>query len=149
MTAITIYADASYRNGAAGYAALLLTFKPDGKVQRVKVEKLAGYRDDSTSAEFFAVLIGLRAIKAKQAQIDIYSDSQSVIRLMTDNRDNSKYQHLINEIRQLCAEHQVNWHWCKAHSGNSYNERVNFEARKALSRFITAMGLETDDDLDD
>ena len=32
----------------------------------------------------------------------------------------------------MCEQHQIEWHWIKAHNGHLENERADFLARNAI-----------------
>jgi ribonuclease HI len=37
-------------------------------------------------------------------------------------------------LDQSLRQHDVRWHWVKAHAGNDYNNRVDRLAREAMKR---------------
>lgn len=142
MTHITIYTDASFVDGLAGIAALLITFRPDGKIDHSKIVTGHGGYSSSSHAEIAAVEFGVRMIRPQHADLTIYSDSQSLIHIMTGIATPKRNVSAFNRLSRLCEPHQINWQWVRAHDGNPYNERVNFEARKTLSRYFKRLGIE-------
>lgn len=142
MTPITIYTDASFVDGLAGIAALLITFDETGKIDRSKIVTGHGRYTSSSHAEIAAVELGIKAIRIQSAKLTICSDGQSLIQIMTGIATPKKNISAFDRLRKLCEPHQIDWQWVRAHDGNPYNERVNFEARKTLRRYFKRLGIE-------
>ena len=119
MTAITIYTDASFANGAAGYAALLITFFQNGRIDRFRVVSEAGTFDGSDQAEIAAAMLALRSLQG-QHQIQIFSDSKSLVEIMTGMGTPRKNPGMIAELRSQCEEHEICWQWVRGHDGAPY-----------------------------
>ena len=94
--------------------------------------------------EMLAVIHGLEALK-KSAQVRIYTDSQYVMKGMTEglagwkrrgwktaDRQPVKNMDLWQRLEAAMTPHQVEWQWVRGHSGHPENERVDQLARAAI-----------------
>ncbi|RUQ28106.1 MAG: ribonuclease HI [Candidatus Competibacteraceae bacterium] len=94
--------------------------------------------------EMLAVIHGLEALK-KPAQVRIYTDSQYVMKGMTEwlagwkrrgwktaDRQPVKNMDLWQRLEAAMTPHQVEWQWVRGHSGHPENERVDQLARAAI-----------------
>ena len=94
--------------------------------------------------EMLAVIHGLEALK-KPAQVRIYTDSQYVMKGMTEwlagwkrrgwktaDRQPVKNMDLWQRLEAAMTPHQVEWQWVRGHSGHPENERVDQLACAAI-----------------
>ena len=136
---VTIYTDGACKGnpGIGGYGAIL-----EYKGQR---KEIYGCAPDTTNnrMELTAVIEALKLIK-RQCHIAIYTDSQYVQKGMTEwisgwkrkNWSKVKNVDLWQELDALATEHQVNWHWVKAHNGDKWNERADELANIAIAEYL-------------
>lgn len=140
LSHVIIYCDGAclFNPGPGGYAALLLL--KGSKEERV----VSGFEDHTTNnrMELRGAIEGLRALKRK-CQVELYSDSQYVIKGMTEwifgwqrsGFKNARNQEVANadlwrELMEASRMHKVSWHWVRGHAGNEFNERVDEIARE-------------------
>ncbi len=137
---VTIYTDGACRGnpGPGGWGAFL----EYGDNQRT----LHGGENPTTNnrMELTAVIKALEAIKVN-CQIELYSDSKYVLQGITEWMPNWKKRNwltaskkpvqnvdLWQELDSLVADHEINWHWVKGHSGDPGNERADQLANKGI-----------------
>jgi ribonuclease HI len=124
--------------GPGGWGAILKF----GDVEK----ELSGGEANTTNnrMELLAAISALEALK-RQAQVDIYTDSQYVRGGITGwifgwkkngwrtaDRKPVKNVDLWQRLDAALGEHQVKWHWVKGHAGHAENERADELARKGL-----------------
>ena len=136
---IKIYTDGScLKNpGDGGWAAII---NDDGKI-----EKISGSEKNTTNnrMELMAPISALSKITEKK-KIQIFTDSQYVKmgitnwihnwiknNWQTSNKEDVKNKDLWLVLFKLSQSFQVEWHWVKAHAGNSLNEEVDALAKEA------------------
>jgi len=141
---IQIYTDGACRGnpGPGGWAALLLA----GEHER----EISGAEAATTNnrMELTAVIRALEALK-RPVEGAIYTDSQyvrqGVLEWMpnwkargwkTADRKPVKNQDLWQALDALVAQHRLEWHWVKGHSGNVGNERVDALANRAIDALL-------------
>ncbi len=140
MTKVTIYTDGAARgnpDGPGGYGTILSFI--DSKGQEHLRELSAGYRKTTNNRmELMAVIVGLEAL-TRPCEIDLYSDSQYVIKAFTEHwidgwirkgwkrGKNEPVKNVDLWQRLLAAKepHQVHFHWVKGHAGHPQNERCD------------------------
>ncbi len=97
--------------------------------------------------ELMAAIKGLDSLK-KPADVTLYSDSQYLVRSMTqgwvqkwqangwkrNKKDPALNVDLWKQILDLCAKHDVNFEWTKGHAGHPENERCDLLANQAAER---------------
>ncbi|USN51971.1 MAG: ribonuclease HI [Myxococcales bacterium] len=137
---VTIYCDGACLGnpGPGGFAALLML----DNTQQERV--VCGYEISTTNnrMELKAALSGLLALK-KKCHVEIYSDSQYVVKGMTEwihnwrrsGFKNSQKKEVVNadlwkELFEAAQKHRVTWKWVRGHAGNELNERVDEIARE-------------------
>ncbi len=126
--------------GPGGWAALLRS----GRNEKM----LAGAHAETTNnrMEMLAAIQGLKQLK-KRCRVDLYTDSKYLISGITEwlpgwkrnawknaRKQAVKNADLWQKLDVLNAEHRVDWHWVKGHSGHPENERVDDEARRRAER---------------
>jgi ribonuclease HI len=112
--------------GPGGYGVILIS----GANEKC----ISGGTKDTTNnqMELLAACKALEALK-EPCEIDIWSDSQYVVKGMTEwitgwlkgglyGRPNSA---LWQRLLDAQEKHTVHWHWIKGHSGNLMNERAD------------------------
>ena len=136
---IEIYTDGSCLEnpGNGGWAAII---NDDGKI-----EKISGCEKNTTNnrMELMAPIAALSKI-TKKKKVQIFTDSQYVKMGITNwihnwiknNWQTSKKEDVKNKdlwlnLYKLTQSHDVEWHWVKAHAGNTLNEEVDALAKDA------------------
>ena len=144
MADVEIYTDGACRGnpGPGGWAALLIS----GGHER----EISGAETMTTNnrMELTAVIRALGALK-RAVRGKVYTDSQYVRQGVLDWMPNwkargwktadkkpVKNQDLWQALDELCANHQLEWHWVKGHSGNPGNERVDELANRAIDALL-------------
>lgn len=148
---ITIYTDGSARGnpGPGGYGVILLS----GKYKR---ELSQGYRlTTNNRMELMAVIAALEALKKNDLEIVIYSDSNYVVKAITEGWLNKwiktnfkggiKNKDLWLRYFQLQKNHRIHFKWVKGHAENFMNNRCDQLATEAADgkRLIVDVGYET------
>ena len=132
----TIYTDGSCdpNPGSGGWAALII--KGD------KRNMISGRADLSTNNRM-ELTAALQAIKRQKCgeMLELFTDSQYLKKGITEWMDNWKAKNwkrkggklanvdLWKQLSEEIDNHQISWHWVRAHAGNRYNEMVDKEAR--------------------
>jgi ribonuclease HI len=124
----TIYTDGScLKNpgGPGGYAAVI--FRDDEMV-----EELSGGEVITTSnrMEITAAIMGLRAVP-EPSLITLYSDSQYLIKTLTQGWKRMKNLDLWARLDHAAKPHRVSWQWIRGHNGNPGNVRADALANQA------------------
>jgi ribonuclease HI len=136
---IEIYTDGSCLEnpGNGGWAAII---NDEGKI-----EKISGSEKNTTNnrMELMAPIAALSKI-TKKKKVQIFTDSQYVKMGITNwihnwiknNWQTSKKEDVKNKdlwlnLYKLTQSHDVEWHWVKAHAGNTLNEEVDALAKDA------------------
>lgn len=138
---VMIYTDGACdpNPGPGGWAALLIT---NGK-ERV----ISGSEADTTNnrMELTAAIQALNSIKVKSL-IQFYTDSEYLKKGITEWLPNWRARNwrrkggklanvdLWQALDKAIQEQQIQWHWVRGHSGNRYNQRVDYLARQAIQR---------------
>ena len=146
MSVVVIYTDGACRGnpGPGGWAALLSFGERE--------KELAGAEEHTTNnrMELTAVIRALEALK-RPVEAKVFTDSEYVRRGITEwvsswksrgwktaDRKPVKNQDLWEELDQLAAQHKIEWHWVKGHSGVPGNERVDRLANEAIDALTGA-----------
>ena len=137
---VTIYTDGSARgnpDGPGGYGTVIQFI--DSRGQLHEREFSAGYKKTTNNRmELMAAIIGLEAL-TKPCQVDLYSDSQYLVKAFNDhwingwlknNWKNSKKEPVKNidlwkRLLEAMKPHEVNYIWVKGHAGHPENERCD------------------------
>lgn len=140
MTKVTIYTDGAARgnpNGPGGYGVVLLYTDSKG-VEHIK-ELSAGYEKTTNNRmELIAAIKGLETL-ISPSEVDLYSDSQYLVRAFNDNWINNwvknkwkksdgsdvKNPDLWKILIELTKIHSVKFIWVKGHNNNKYNDRCD------------------------
>ena len=145
MTHIVIYTDGACRGnpGPGGWGALLLS--------GTHRKELSGSEPQTTNnrMELLAAIRGLEALKKPGTSARIYTDSQYVIKGISEwvanwkkrgwktaDRKPVKNQDLWEQLDALASTHDLEWHWVRGHSGVEGNERVDQLANEAIDAML-------------
>jgi ribonuclease HI len=136
---VTIYTDGACRGnpGPGGWGAILRYGKHE--------KAITGGEKDTTNnrMELRAALEALRAL-TESCRVVLYTDSEYLKKGITLWMPNWKKRNwrrkggklanvdLWMKLDEEIERHEVRWRWVKGHSGNTYNERVDKLARKAI-----------------
>lgn len=128
---INIYTDGAARGnpGPGGYGVLMI-------YNNHRKEMAAGYRlTTNNRMELMAVIEGLKAVKKRELPVHIYSDSQYVVKAITEGwlanwiktnfKGGKKNSDLWKEYYQLSRPFKITVHWVKGHASNPYNNRCD------------------------
>jgi len=97
--------------------------------------------------ELLAVIKGLEAIKWKNAEVHVYSDSSYVVNAINkgwlenwQKRGFSKVKNpdLWKRFAEIYSQHRVAFHWIKGHAGHPENERCDHLAVAAGAGAVAA-----------
>ena len=134
MKTVELYTDGacSGNPGPGGWAAILL-YKGRERV-------LSGGEEHTTNnrMELTAVIQGLLALK-ESCVVELYSDSRYVIEALEkgwawgwrkrgwvkSDKKPALNPDLWAMLLDLCAQHEMHYHWVKGHADNPYNERCD------------------------
>jgi ribonuclease HI len=124
----TIYTDGSCLKNPGGpgdYAAVIFR---EGEM----IEELSGGEAMTTSnrMEITAAIAGLRAVR-EPSIITLYSDSQYLIKTLTQDWKRMKNLDLWARLDQAAKPHRVSWQWIRGHNGNPGNVRADQLANQA------------------
>jgi ribonuclease HI len=140
LKTVTIYTDGSCLGnpGPGGWAAILI-------YQNSRKEIFGNAKNTTNNRmELTAAIEALRALKSA-CSIEIFTDSTYVKNGITTWIKGWRAKNLLKtgsrianvdlwlELDQETKRHQINWHWVRAHNGNSENERADFLARNAAA----------------
>jgi ribonuclease HI len=149
---VTMYTDGSSRGnpGPGGYGVILLS----GSHRK---ELSQGYRlTTNNRMELMAVVAGLEALKKEGMNITVYSDSQYVVKavsegwlntwITTNFKGGKKNQDLWMKYHRLAQQHTIRFKWVKGHADNPYNNRCDELATEAADgrNLLTDEGYEQD-----
>jgi cyclic pyranopterin monophosphate synthase len=117
---INIYTDGACvgNPGPGGWAAIIM----DGARRR----ELKG-REESTTSNRMEILAAIKGLEQTppDSRVTIHSDSQYLVRTMTENWKRNTNLDLWHELDRLVAERSVDWVWIKGHNNQAENERAN------------------------
>lgn len=143
---VTIFTDGSARgnpDGPGGYGVVIIYIDPKGG-RHVKEISEGFEKTTNNRMELMGVIAGLEALN-RPCEIDLYSDSQYVIKAFTDhwidnwikkNWKKSDGKSVLNidlwqRLLTAAKPHKIGWHWVKGHAGHSENERCDELATNA------------------
>jgi ribonuclease HI len=132
MTEVTIYVDGSAlpTNPGRGGAGIVLIAEANGKT---RVRAFGVYLGDPVTNNAAELLAAIHALKAltRTCDVTLISDSQYLVKTMTDGWNRNQNAELWNEIDRLALKHAVTWRWVKGHNGDEYNEMAHWYAEEA------------------
>ena len=148
---VTIYTDGSARgnpDGPGGYGAVIIYVDPRG-IKHVKEISEGFEKTTNNRMELMGVIAGLEALN-RPCEIDLYSDSQYVIKAFNDHwidnwikkkwkKSDGKPVLNIDLWQRLLAAaepHRICWHWVKGHAGHKENERCDELATNAADNLL-------------
>jgi ribonuclease HI len=117
-----------------------------------KERELAGGEPLTTNnrMELLAAIRGLEALKKPGTTARVYTDSQYVIKGISEwvaswkqrgwktaDKKPVKNQDLWERLDALAEQHNLEWHWVRGHSGVEGNERVDQLANEAIDAMLS------------
>ena len=144
MSSVEIYTDGACRGnpGPGGWGATLEMGE--------HFRELSGAEAMTTNnrMELTAVISALEALK-RPVPVKLYTDSEYVRRGITEwlkswkargwktaDKKPVKNQDMWERLDAVAAQHQIEWHWVKGHSGVPGNERVDRLANAAIDALL-------------
>ena len=151
---IKIYTDGACQGnpGPGGWGALLMY---DGHKK-----ELSGAEANTTNnrMELTAAIEALAAIKSKR-KVHLITDStylkDGISKWLprwkhnnwrTANRKPVQNRELWQQLDELAAGFDIDWHWVKGHSGDIGNERADQLAGESIERLLAAQGMRDGED---
>ena len=148
---VTIYTDGSARgnpDGPGGYGTVIIYVDSKG-VNHVKEISEGFEKTTNNRMELMGVIAGLEALN-RPCEIDLYSDSQYVIKAFNDHwidnwikkgwkKSDGKPVLNVDLWQRLLAAakpHNLSWHWVKGHAGHKENERCDELATNAADNLL-------------
>jgi ribonuclease HI len=143
---ILLYSDGSSKGnpGPGGYGVIL-------RCGNKYKELSSGYLNTTNNRmELMGVIVGLEAIKRKNAQVTVYSDSSYVVKAVNEgwvfNWERNNYKNKANsDLWQrfliIYRKHRVQLVWIKGHAGHAENERCDTLAVEAADKVIREGGI--------
>ena len=144
MKQVIIYTDGACRGnpGPGGWGALI-------RFDSVE-KKIFGGQANTTNnqMELSAAIEGL-SILTEPCNVELFTDSKYVMDGITQwiqnwkknnwrtaAKKDVKNKELWQKLDQLIAQHQVQWHWVKGHSGDAGNEAADLLANKGIDSIL-------------
>jgi len=141
---VTMYTDGACRGnpGPGGWGVVLVS----GKNER----EIYGGAADTTNnrMELLAAIHGLAALK-RRCRVIVYTDSEYLRKGITEwlaqwqargwrtaARKAVKNEDLWRELAELAANHEIEWHWVKGHSGHPGNDRADMLANRGIDDLL-------------
>ena len=135
---VIIYTDGACdpNPGPGGWAAILLFQKTKKEIQGSE------HQTTNNRMELMAAIQALQALEVPY-NVELYTDSKYLQMGIEEwlpewikrgwKRKGGKLANidLWQSLQVLSKKHTVEWHWLKGHTGNIYNERVNWMAQHA------------------
>ena len=114
--------------GRGGYGAVIIN-NSTGELTDIS----GGFRSTTNNRmEVMAVIKALEKIE-KGTHIQLFSDSQYVIRTMNGMFRKKKNIDFWKKLDKLAAAFEIEWNWVKGHNGNTYNERCDTLCQEAMT----------------
>jgi len=142
---VTMYTDGACRGnpGPGGWGVVLVA----GENER---EIYGGVTDTTNNRmELVAAIRGLAALK-RRCRVIVYTDSEYLRKGITEwlaqwqargwrtaARKAVKNEDLWRELAELAANHEIEWHWVKGHSGHPGNDRADMLANRGIDDLLT------------
>ena len=148
---VTIYTDGSARgnpDGPGGYGVVIIYVDPRGGTHVKEISE--GFEKTTNNRmELMGVIAGLEALN-RPCEIDLYSDSQYVIKAFNDHWIDSWIKKgwkksdgkpvlnvdLWQRLLSAAKPHKISWHWVKGHAGHKENERCDELATNAADNLL-------------
>ena len=144
MSEVVVYTDGACRGnpGPGGWGVLLKA----GERER----ELSGGERDTTNnrMEMTAAIEALRALR-RPCEVALFTDSEYLRKGITEwlprwrergwrtaSRKPVKNADLWRVLDELAAQHSIDWHWVKGHSGDPGNERADALANQGLEQVL-------------
>ena len=144
MKQVIIYTDGACRGnpGPGGWGALI-------RFDSVEKEIFGGQANATNNQmELSAAIEGL-SILTEPCNVELFTDSKYVMDGITQwiqnwkknnwrtaAKKDVKNKELWQKLDQLIAQHQVQWHWVKGHSGDAGNEAADLLANKGIDSIL-------------
>ena len=144
MKDVIIYTDGACRGnpGPGGWGALI-------KFDNAQKEIFGGQNNSTNNQmELSAAIEGLSTLK-EPCNVTLFTDSKYVMdgitqwiqnwkknNWKTSAKKEVKNKALWQQLDQLMAYHQVQWHWVKGHSGDLGNETADLLANKGIDSIL-------------
>lgn len=126
-----MYTDGAARGnpGRGGYGTILMS----GQLRK---ELSQGYQlTTNNRMELRAVIAGLEALKKENLDINIFSDSQYVVKavqegwlknwIATNFKGGKKNRDLWEHYHELAQKHRIKFTWVRGHADNPFNNRCD------------------------
>jgi ribonuclease HI len=147
-TELIAYTDGGCRGnpGIGGWAFMLIDSATGKALEKTGGEQLT----TNNRMEMTAAIMALRAIRKPGSDVVLYSDSQLLVKSVTEwipgwkakgwrkKGGELKNVDLLQELDALTHVHQITWKWVRGHAGNRGNERVDELTNEVMDRI--AMG---------
>ena len=144
MKQVIIYTDGACRGnpGPGGWGAPI-------RFDSVEKEIFGGQANTTNNQmELSAAIEGL-SILTEPCNVELFTDSKYVMDGITQwiqnwkknnwrtaAKKDVKNKELWQKLDQLIAQHQVQWHWVKGHSGDAGNEAADLLANKGIDSIL-------------
>ena len=144
MKDVIIYTDGACRGnpGPGGWGALIKFDTAERKI-------FGGHNNTTNNQmELSAAIEGLSTLK-EPCNVELFTDSKYVMdgitqwiqnwkknNWRTSAKKEVKNKELWQQLDQLMAYHQVQWHWVKGHSGDPGNETADLLANKGIDSIL-------------
>lgn len=113
--------------GRGGYGAVIIN-NSTGELTDIS----EGFRSTTNNRmEVMAVIKALEKIE-KGTHIQLFSDSQYVIKTMSGMFRKRKNTDLWRRLDRLVEDFSIDWNWVRGHDGNIYNERCDTLCTEAM-----------------
>lgn len=114
------------------------------------VKEMSGFEGETTNnrMELMAAIQGLETLKRDVGQVNLHTDStyvkDGITKWIHGWKKNGwktaakkpvKNKDLWQRLEESLADHEVEWHWIKGHSGHPENERCDELATLAVKQF--------------
>jgi ribonuclease HI len=147
---VTMYTDGACRGnpGPGGWGVFLVSGENE--------KELYGGATDTTNnrMELVAAIRGLAALK-RRCRVVVYTDSEYLRKGITEwlaqwqargwrtaARKAVKNEDLWRELAELAADHEIEWHWVKGHSGHLGNDRADMLANRGIDDLLAGRSIE-------
>ena len=147
---VTMYTDGACRGnpGPGGWGVVLIA----GENER----EIYGGAADTTNnrMELVAAIRGLAALK-RRCRVIVYTDSEYLRKGITEwlaqwqargwrtaARKAVKNEDLWRELAELAANHEIEWHWVKGHSGHPGNDRADMLANRGIDDLLAGQSAD-------